>query len=631
MGSISKKEKRNKLPYSYHTFLFPFIWKTDPAVRREDFERIIDTEKRWKKCVWSELIDPSGYEPEKNEWFWYYQAYQYFTDAANNVIFDANGAGIVCCYEYYKKTGTYSIHKKEKDEEKSKETGETVWTDKVYSLDVNRIRLNVYEAGFAILIFELENKENRSVDDVNAINEYGRRVNFPYLMKPDPEHPEGHICHTLCADKIVLDLEDGEIYEEDFLDTLMNIHERIKNDQISMTYVMSPVQDLLDGNISNSKDSKHNKFTANIEHAKSDPDLFYIKPCTDDRMFVCCAVRDNALSSALQEITPGKISFISDADQRMTETITNSKGETKVLDKEGKEHEGYMEKWSDEKTLSSRLYKLLFIENDLTCQEAAMKTQLLLRSVYRRWLNAGTVFGVTHHAMICLNNGFVDVEVTDPFLTEYVQMAILVLAQRAAILMLEDEASDVSNRFNYELEIKKVELEDIEKLQVKYVKIQNQLLLSEITVQEQGVELYQMLREQLYIGKNMADLNTEMDNLRDIYNIANAQQERESDKAKEEHDKKMLDFETRKRDDENSRINRLTFILALIGICEPAGIIFTNHESGRKFGVYWAVFMVGFFCAVMLIFSVISRRKGRLKDMAEKKETSYADPDNNEK
>lgn len=88
-------------------------------------------------------------------------------------------------------------------------------------------------------------------------------------------------------------------------------------------------------------------------------------------------------------------------------------------------------------------------------------------------------------------------------------MAILALAQRSVLLMLEDEAAEISNSFSDENVISHEELEEIERLQEKYVKIQNQLLLSEITVQEQGVELYEMLREQLYIKKNMDDLDGE--------------------------------------------------------------------------------------------------------------------------
>ena len=176
----------------------------------------------------------------------------------------------------------------------------------------------------------------------------------------------------------------------------------------------------------------------------------------------------------------------------------------------------YMEGAADETTLSARLYKFMYIENDLSCENPEMRKRILSESVYDRWVQMGTIYGITHHSVCCITNPFVVNEVINPFLIEYVQMAAMVLVQRSVIIMLEDEVAAVSNKFKENTDVSESDIREIERLQAKYVKIQNQILLSEVTAQEQGVEVYRMIRKQLYIQDNLNDLDMSMSNLRDI-------------------------------------------------------------------------------------------------------------------
>lgn len=524
----------NELTYSYHTFLFPFIWKTEPEITLGKFEEILQIGKNWTERKWNVLMqaqDVSKDEKKKDEWFQNYAAYQYFTTAANNAIFNADGMGVVRCYVLNKKNGIYNIRK-------NKET---------LTLQINQIRLNVYEAGIAIMIFELEynpeSESDRTLDNVNKINEYGRRINFPFLMESS---------HLLCADWISVQFDGSKEIKEDFLGTAKNIKKHIQGDEkgcrCSLNYVMKPIQDILDGG--------QKIITSNPAH-RDKYGKFLIKPCTDDRMFVCCAIQDAALSQELKGVGSKGISFLKDVNVRKA-------------DGDG-----------DEATLSSRLYKLIFVENKLTCQDNTMKQKLLKACVYRRWINYGTVHGMTHHSFVMVNNGK-DIPSINAFLTEYVQMAILALAQRSVLLMLEDEAAEISNSFSDENVISHEELEEIERLQEKYVKIQNQLLLSEITVQEQGVELYEMLREQLYIKKNMDDLDGEMNNLRDISNIANARLERQSDA------------------DEENKFNMLGLLMGLLALVEPLAMIFTKNDEDCWEGLVW--FFISIIVVAVILF-----------------------------
>lgn len=539
------------LPYSYHTFLFPFIWKTDESVKIEDLEQILKAKDRWIEVKWAEIFNNNAAEISL---FQNYQAYQYFTDAANNAIFNANDKGVCRCYTYGLNGGKYVI-------EKGQDT---------FTLTINQIRLNVYDAGIGILVFEMENHEHGTLDAVNKINEYGRRINFPFLVN--------NFSHPLCADRISITFdatanpETGAIcIEEDFLHTSKNILAFIagvgqlpddnKNSKrkLSLNYVMKPIQYVLDGG--------ENKITSNPDHRDSDG-KFLITPCIDDRMFVCCMVLDSTLSRELQGIDENEISYLNDCDLRLKRSgadIKDSAGGTNYEDCE--------EGWSDETTLSSRLYKLIYIEKDLTCQDNGMKFELLKNSIYKRWINRGTIYAVTHHSLICVNNGANAIigSVINPFLIIYVQIAILTVAQRSILLMLENEAAEVSNSFRDDTEITMAEITKIEKLQERYVKIQNQILLSEITVQEQGVELYEMLRNQLYIERNMADLDNEMKNLKDIVHTASARLERISDET-EEH-----------------KFNMIGILMGALALLEPLAMIIALKGEERCEGIVWFV------------------------------------------
>ena len=387
-------EEQNRQIYSYHTFLFPFIWKTDNSTKPEQFLSVLsisgadsnDTNRRWVLDDWSER-KKNSWPLSQKDWKLDYAAFQYFTDSANDLIFNSKGSNAVHCYKYNKNDGKYKIRK----------------GGKTYELDINNIRLNIYDAGIAILIFEMENTLYKTLDDVNSINEYGRRINFPYLTAPETPH-------SLCADSISISFGENEnpALCEKFLDTTLRIAGKSDYcDIISLTYIMKPIQTLLDGE---GKDNGGQSITTNISHKSKEK--FYIKPCVDDRMFVCCLVADYDLSNELKGVGNSGLSFVQGTDTRLKRckcsftqngdtyrvSVENGrvylfdekefndrviKGSVEnesryiVTDQAGHPHDSYMEGWLDETTLSSRVYKFLYIENELSCQSPEMKKRLL--------------------------------------------------------------------------------------------------------------------------------------------------------------------------------------------------------------------------------------------------------------
>jgi hypothetical protein len=256
-------------PYSYHTFLFPFKWNNDPDVKWDDFKKVLSVGSRWFDTSWSDEKLPA--DKMKDKWQENYAAFQYFTEPARAAIYNTQGE-IVHCYEYWhsgafrKVKGQYVITK----------------ASEKFQLDIKCIRMNVYDSGVAILVLELENNEFQNMDCVNKINEYGRRINMPFLDLDNG--------FNLCADRIDI-VFDGEVFaSEDYKETLTQLRENFeeKRDKISLTYIMKPIQKLIDGG---GKDIGGYKVTTvNSDSSEKNSKKKYIKPCVDDRMFVALFV-----------------------------------------------------------------------------------------------------------------------------------------------------------------------------------------------------------------------------------------------------------------------------------------------------------------------------------------------------
>ena len=494
----------SELPYSYHTFLFPFLWNDGGKTEAKEFEKVLSVGKRWFEI--SREKGKISEDKSKEEWLQDYAAYQYFTEPANAAIFNTREDNVVRCFEY-----RYC-------EKFSRIDGKYIITKggEVFTLDINNIRMHVYDSGVAILILELENNEKKheSLDAVNKINEYGRRINLPFIT-PGGSHP-------VCADRIEIKFCGNDYQHEDYMETLNNFNNDFDNyrTQMSLDFIMQPIQKLIDGG---GEDNDGYEVTTKPGNAEENQKKLFIRPCVDDRMFVCCLVASEALSKEIKGLNAEGYSFLHGWDKRLR---ANLEGE--VVDGNGGIHSDYMEGWADETYLANRLYKFLFIEKDVTCQNTEMKKELLRESIYRRWIDTGTLYATTHHSLMCIAHPQVEDSVIVPFLTEYIQLAILVLAQRATILAISGEAAAVANGLVGE-NITPEQIEEIEKLQAKYVKVQNQLFLTEATVQEQGVELYGKIKEHLYIGTNKAELDGQMSNIRDVANISNDRLERKND------------------------------------------------------------------------------------------------------
>lgn len=415
--------QQQKTPvYSYHTFYFPFVWDNAGKLEFEDYINCLEAMNRWNDISVHNLGEASDNVIAN------YQTLQYYTDMGRKSLFGWN-SDFVRCYEYVdaKADATYHIE-----------------AEKDYKLRLYGIKLKIYNTGIGILTFEVENSQYKSLADVKAINEHGRRIYPPY------QSPLG--C-SLCAKKLGTTIKG----KQNFSNIAM----------LAPTTLSDCIPDFISSLLPDTK----------------------ILPAIDDRMFVACLIND---TDAFQSVM----------------------------------------NYKTEQTASKSLYELLYIdkENNCTCPTESMRSELLERSVYRRWLEnkddngniAGTLFGVTHHSFVGVTTATDPYIIEIPFLSIYTHMVSVVLAQRATIIAFDARVSELSAGFEKKGTIlNRDRIKTLKELQEKYIAFLNQHMNIELTCQEQGNELYALLQQEMYITNETASLSDEISRLSEAANTAN--------------------------------------------------------------------------------------------------------------
>lgn len=445
MSETIINQEKTELPYSYHTFLLAFHFDGE-------LKDSYAPEGHWR---------PDSIRQGKNEDLMLnYQNFQYFTPEARKLMFDEE-KNKRFIYKIPQDVSREYIIKKNIEEE-NKETGKKENRNKEYRLFVNNIIATVFSnINIAIFQLEVENHNYLSLTDVKRINEYGRRINLPFIM-------QGDVIHPLVADSITL--LDDTVDLHDFGDKVLDKY-KVKDDKNDIIPpILKLIRELL-------------------------PDSTDFRPVIDDRMYVCCLVRDEEFSNEMKSVV------VNDDD------IVTSVGKDIYTDRK----------------LSKELYSLAFIDADSSsCQSPEMREALLKRCVYSRWRDWGTIDVVTHHSFVRITGEYevIKASVINPFLTQYITMAVGVLLQRATILKLSSECSDLAKKyFEDKSDVGKHDEmldESIKKLKRKYVYAQNNIFINQFTVQEQGIDEFDMLKNELYIDDSLKNLDNKINSIYDF-------------------------------------------------------------------------------------------------------------------
>ncbi len=447
--------------YSYHTFILPFVWKdsSNKAKSFNDFTALFE-----KNAYWT-CYDPK----DENEFgtfddpFAYYNEYQYFYPQVRSALYGFDES-IVKTYHFahseVHNKAHYYIEKKT--------------LNKAYDLIINSIQLKIYNTGIALFVMECENhgtdkngNPQNTLDDVKNINDYGRRITLPFI-------PAG-LDWSICADSLEVYIPElNQRFRTDFRSFIGKISTSVqKCADISLNHLSDFIKGILGF-------SSEHRFSSRIRSADN---IIYIHPALDDRMFVASLV----------------------IDQKETDKFLGAA-----------KNEGEYEYEKDSK-LSKSLYEFVFMDNDdnCTCQCKKMRDALLDEHIYKRWIEYGTIYGISAQSLVLLFNGEA-MHLIGSFLTIYVRMACLCLAQRASLMFFQKETADIS-RLIHEKE-GKIQIGTVTKLmdlQERFSAFESQICFTEITPQEQGIEIYAMFTKSFLINEELQNVKSQIDGLHD--------------------------------------------------------------------------------------------------------------------
>lgn len=201
-----------------------------------------------------------------------------------------------------------------------------------------------------------------------------------------------------------------------------------------------------------------------------------IKPILDDRMFVLSWFRSNEISFSDDE------SF-----SRLKKGAKNN----------------------------SFWYRYIFVDtNNPTCQNTEMQATLTESATYARWQKWGTLYGISRYSFVMLTNYGCPDYLLKYFETEYVKMAELALVQRASILKYTRALQECTNT--------KVEFKNIDKLSdyyEEYLHFLNNYRFTNISAQDQAIELYEMLCDNIHIKEDSALLDQQFNEVQELMEL----------------------------------------------------------------------------------------------------------------
>ncbi|HFU4451514.1 TPA: hypothetical protein ACGO97_001878 [Streptococcus suis] len=476
--------------YSSHVFILPFT---------------IGSNRGWhpKTDKWEEIIDMKDLPYLKEEGYRY--AYEKFL---NQEVHDA----IRDYSRTYRYTGDewyYQIHCfREGDEEKYPPFTKKDTVLQGYQLEIKYILLRLIQddakgIGFDVdttktgfLIIAADNYQHEDLESIRAINQYGRRIYDPFLIPylPGRESPQDIVLSPqplkeyFCLAPVVKDdFEAGKV--------------RVKTAIKKLFYSFFG--------------SEIHLFRQGFKE-KTDEQFLEINRILDDRMFV---LSDYQLEEAdFDELSLG----IREKSDPLFKKLCRKYEENGQLEEEDRKLEE-AERWLKlVYNQQKRLYSYIYIDNgDSTSQSPMSIGPLLQKSIYDRWLDDRTVYGITQHSMLMVTTKGVPPYLLAYFYSEYLEMILFVLTQRVRILSFSSDAGERAKMNE--------STDSILQLQKRYVIFKNQFLLPELSSQEQAVELYQMMQENFFILSQREILDDQITSLYEISQAESIVEERKRD------------------------------------------------------------------------------------------------------
>lgn len=417
------------LANSFHIFMFPFSWYRNGADDEVLSEQIsLKDRKDSDSLQWIRKTLKSAYDDESAEDL--YNEQNYFYKFVHDALYDTGNNDINNLVRHFERVepsvgeARYVIRTK----------------NKVYELALEDISLNFYSTGVGVLSFYLRNDKYDQMNDILAINQYGRRVYPPFFADVNLRNE--------IAQSIEITGLNG-VYAEDFF-------------SYKKSDVCKPASFIT---------KMINEVAENIS----------IEPVIDDRMYVMSWFRNDTQAKKLCQY--------------------KKDGNTEYFDLSLREYENAYKDW----------YQYVYVDaSGPTCHNPEMFRDLLNKSTYRRWQDWNSLYGMSRYSFVMLSNGGEDEAfLYRNFETEYVRMAELILVQKASFLRFSREITNLSSLDNRKNLSKKAD-----SLYKEYIRFVNQIHFREVSAQDQAIELYKMLYEQMNIEHQVKMLDEEMSELK---------------------------------------------------------------------------------------------------------------------
>ncbi|MEA1953568.1 MAG: CorA family divalent cation transporter [Campylobacterota bacterium] len=388
-----------------------------------------------------------------------------------------------------------------------KGTYELEVNDKKYKLDIDGISMRTFDTNVGILSIELSNYEYRDPESILVINDFARRL-YPQFLAG--KNNLEYVKNNLLPQSVTLYL--SEKIEEDY-----SYYEDMKNIQKDATNLPNFIHALLG-----------DKFTSH-----SNDNKIHIEPIIDDRMFVVSMYMHDDIVEEMKKYDEDKNAYAYENDDF----------------------------W----------YKYIFVDaGDKMCQNKHMTKNLIKETTYERWIEWGTLFGISRYSFVALTGQWFGENRLKPHMhTMYFQIFTLLLAYRASMLNFSKRVADVSvgDRGVQELQA------EVTAIYKDYINFQNNLFFRELTAQEQGIELYNQALKVMQTEKHIKDLDNEIAELHTY--VSMKMQEEESKKA-EDREKQLATI---------SKLGALFLPPTVIaGILGMNTINFAKNDDGMYWG-----------------------------------------------
>jgi hypothetical protein len=524
-------------PYSYHIFMYPFKFGDESIGKKENVKLIEEfinqfniKEKKEETNANPGSIDNRFYwnKPEINDLETYNQK-RYFHEFTHPVLFGDENSLVFSFEKKGKMSYTININKKVMEVEdpaplaleRKREVNnkKDKYCEISIVLNVDKVTLDLYNQGVGVFSFHLEyypDKDANQKDllhNVLLINQYGRRTYPPFL----------------------------DTHFNDFEDT-SNIKAKNELDGTKFRVLPKSIKVCVEGkeivsdwmcykngvNTGSCIIPNHIMYFLNIEKNCELEDRFkftnreiQITPVLDDRMFLMSWLGADQLGRKFPE---KKMKY---ADERKKYGFVVSDVCSRV--KGGYEAGGVFRNHLQHKSLSINKshdgygysdndfwYQYVFVDSSgKTCQNEIMQKMFIENHTYDRWINYNTLFGITRYSFVLMSAPLTSLSkesnaafIFTHFKTIYFKLVSLVLIQRSLILK---SSKEINNAYDIEIEGKCTKV--IDDYYQKYLEFINKYFHREISTQEQGIELYDMLVNHLRVEVQAKELEKEYQNL----------------------------------------------------------------------------------------------------------------------